>query len=309
MHFAPILRRNPFTVGVALGHWRLVSLSWPSCLISIAAALRTGAASEVTLNFDLTGYPAAAPTSTPWDLETGARWPSRSCLRVGEPVASSDEIDGTAARACMHLTTVSPSTATATGRRNSRTFAGSLTTTSPSTSGRSMRSFTTRTTPVFKRSEVLITLQRKTWRALLAALQQRGQGRRESGAFLVTSKPERAFVTDFVLYDDLDPDCLTGGIDFHGIGYHRLGEYCRDRGVRVVADVHTHPGEHTRQSPMDQQHPMVPRVGHIALVVPNFAEGRIRSQDVGVHRYRPDHAWEAWQGRDAARRLKVTWLW
>lgn len=115
-------------------------------------------------------------------------------------------------------------------------------------------------------------------------------------------------MTEFLLYDDLDPECLTGGIDFHGIGYYRLSEHCHKNGVRVVADVHTHPGGHARQSSVDQQHPMVSRAGHIALVVPNLARGRIRPRDVGLHRYQLNRTWEEWHGIESARRFHIGWL-
>ena len=156
---------------------------------------------------------------------------------------------------------------------------------------------------------VLLVIPRKTWRKLLISLDERGLGKRESGAFLLTSNNSRAVVTDFALYDDLDPECLTGAIDFHGIGYHHLSEHCRNRGLRVIADVHTHPGRHSGQSSIDRQHPMISRTGHIALVIPHFARGRIRPADVGVHCYRADGEWDAWTGVDAARRLKIRWPW
>src|SRR5207249_5131589 len=38
-----------------------------------------------------------------------------------------------------------------------------------------------------------------------------------------------------------------------------------------LADAHTHPGADVGQSPIDQRHPMVPIVGHTAMIVPNFA--------------------------------------
>jgi hypothetical protein len=59
-----------FVIGTKLGQWRLIKLSWPMCSIAVAAAVRENAPSEVLLNFDLTGYPSRAPTSTPWDIET-----------------------------------------------------------------------------------------------------------------------------------------------------------------------------------------------------------------------------------------------
>jgi hypothetical protein len=154
----------------------------------------------------------------------------------------------------------------------------------------------------------VIRIQRRLWRSLLSELSERGEGRRESGAFLLSSQKAGPSVTHFVLYDELDPDCLTGGIDFHGIGYHRLGEYCRSHDVRVVADVHTHPGKHSMQSSIDKEHPMVSRVGHVALVIPHFAQGRIQPRDVGINRLREDRTWESWNAADAARRFRVGWF-
>jgi hypothetical protein len=161
---------------------------------------------------------------------------------------------------------------------------------------------------VFRRAEPLLTISRRKWKELTAGLARDGQGRRESGAFLVSSKRRRPIVTDFVLYSYLDPDCLTGGIDFHGIGYHALGEYCRARDVRVIADVHTHPGQMSVQSTIDRSHPMVSRAGHVALIVPNFGQGRIDARQVGVHRLKTSTEWESWHGAAASKRLRIGWF-
>ncbi len=59
-----------FLAGVARGDWRIVDEpGWPAVVFGIAAARRDGAPTEYGLRSDLTGYPFAAPTSTPWDLE------------------------------------------------------------------------------------------------------------------------------------------------------------------------------------------------------------------------------------------------
>jgi proteasome lid subunit RPN8/RPN11 len=163
----------------------------------------------------------------------------------------------------------------------------------------------TRITSVFRRRHTVLRVHRRTWIALMRGLQERGHGTRESGAFLFGKEGRPRVVTDFVLYDDLDPECLTGGIDFHGIGYHRLTEVCRERSIRVVADVHTHPGCGVGQSLIDSSHPMVSRSGHVALIVPNFAQGKIDPSDVGVHRYRADQGWDSWRDGAASRHLYI----
>ena len=87
------------------------------------------------------------------------------------------------------------------------------------------------------------------WRRLLAGLRARGlNGKRESGAFLLGTRLRgRARVVSFVLYDDLDPGCLnTGIVRFDGRYFGALWDICQARGLVVVADVHTHPGDSSR---------------------------------------------------------------
>ena len=61
---------DPFKVGVALGYWKLISITWPKVLIAVTAAERDASPDEVVLNFHLAGYPNDAPTATPWNVET-----------------------------------------------------------------------------------------------------------------------------------------------------------------------------------------------------------------------------------------------
>jgi hypothetical protein len=144
------------------------------------------------------------------------------------------------------------------------------------------------------------------WSEIFAELRDRGAGRRESGAFLLTPREsDGRTVTGVVYYDDLDPDCLTGGISFRGNAYGRLWSICDARNLRVAGDAHTHPGRGVSQSSVDQQNPMVARAGHIALIVPSFANGRIRPADLGVHEYRGSEGWRSAYGDTAARLVYV----
>lgn len=131
------------------------------------------------------------------------------------------------------------------------------------------------------------------WRRLLAALRARGEGCHESGAFLLGRRAGgKARVVDFVPYDDLDPHCLDSGIvQFDGAYFGRLWEICRKRALTVVADVHTHPGG-SGQSPSDRANPMIAQTGHLAFIVPNFAEGSPRRKSIGMYRYRGGHQWD-----------------
>lgn len=133
------------------------------------------------------------------------------------------------------------------------------------------------------------------WRRLLKRLRERGHHyRRESGAFLLGQDSERGKrISEFILYDDLDPHCLdTGIIRFDGRHFGKLWDICRKRGLRVVSDVHTHPGA-PDQSDSDRAHPMITEAGHIALIVPEFAKPPVGRSDVGMYVYQGSKRWLA----------------
>ncbi len=133
------------------------------------------------------------------------------------------------------------------------------------------------------------------WRQLMAELRLRGRaGTRESGAFLLGRHNRgRARVTAFVLYDDLDPHCLDSGIvRFDGRYFSDLWQMCNERGLSVVADVHTHPGG-SQQSESDRAHPMISRAGHLALIVPRFAAAPVSRDMVGMYRYEGGKRWHS----------------
>lgn len=78
--FRSHLEKGPFQSGVDRGRWGLVSVNWPHSVISVSAAERAGAPSEYSFRFELSNYPAIAPTAQPWNA-TGngpldrASWP------------------------------------------------------------------------------------------------------------------------------------------------------------------------------------------------------------------------------------------
>lgn len=144
------------------------------------------------------------------------------------------------------------------------------------------------------------------WEELLEKLRERGGGVRESGAFVLGhgTGPQRV-ATRVVPYDDLDPDCLNEGyVRFDGRHYGRLWEICTAESLSVVADVHTHPYG-PGQSHSDKTHPMVSIPGHIALIVPNYAQAPVAATDVGVYVYLGRHRWTSHRGRGAAGVLDI----
>jgi len=131
------------------------------------------------------------------------------------------------------------------------------------------------------------------WRRLCRNLRERGWNRtRESGAFLLGQRGKgRARITDFVLYDDLDPHCLdTGIVRFDGRYFGDLWATCKERGAIVVADIHVHPGS-ANQSGSDRAHPMISRAGHIALILPRFAIDPQPRSEIGIYRYLGAKQW------------------
>jgi hypothetical protein len=146
------------------------------------------------------------------------------------------------------------------------------------------------------------------WRQLLHDLRARGGGRRESGAFLLGSKDgDRRHITDYVLYDDLDPHSLeTGIVTFDGRHYGKLWAICRERRASVVADVHVHPGL-SHQSQSDREYPMLSVAGHLSLIIPHFARNPVRREEIGIYRYRHDGGWDAIHERDRIRFFHIGW--
>ena len=167
-----------------------------------------------------------------------------------------------------------------------------------------MISFIRATIRAFAAPSHVISCPGELWRNCLRELARRGYGKRESGAFLLgveRSRNGRAHreIRDFVCYDDLDPRALDSGIvDFSGEGYTPLWILCRERNLKVVADVHTHPGR-ARQSETDKRNPMIATAGHVAFIVPNYAMSKHGVADLGIYEYLGAHEWRDLSGERA----------
>lgn len=136
-----------------------------------------------------------------------------------------------------------------------------------------------------------VVCRAKVWDAGVAELRRRAGGRRESGAFLLGSKGRRRRVEEFVYYDDVDPECLRNGIvEIDGGRLGELWRHCRDRGLAVVADVHVHPSGYA-QSGSDKANPIMAEIGHVAVILPDFATKRTRPGGIGVFRYLGARRW------------------
>jgi proteasome lid subunit RPN8/RPN11 len=125
----------------------------------------------------------------------------------------------------------------------------------------------------------------------LRELRDRGRGERESGGFLLgTYRGDARSVEAFLPYDTIDPNCLKGYILFDGSRMDLVWAECRRRGLEVVADVHTHPGGYG-QSGIDRANPMIPESGHIALIIPNFANDEYLPGKIGIYEFNGRGRW------------------
>jgi hypothetical protein len=146
-----------------------------------------------------------------------------------------------------------------------------------------------------------IVCDAKVWRAGVKELHRRTlNGRRESGAFLLGRNVNGVQrILEFVFYDDIDPHALdTGIVHFAGNRLQKLWEHCRMRGYGVVADVHVHPGGYG-QSESDQANPVIPRAGHIALIIPDFASRATEPREIGLYEYCGEGVWREHTRRGA----------
>jgi len=145
------------------------------------------------------------------------------------------------------------------------------------------------------------------WKKLIEHLSEQGAGARESGAFLLGHKTETGrVVTSFLPYEQLQADALHKDyVSLSAASFAKLWELCRQEGCSVVADVHTH-GLGVIQSRSDRTNPMVALTGHIAFIVPRFAQGNIKLNDLGMYIYEGDHKWTAYTGANVGRLVQLT---
>lgn len=144
------------------------------------------------------------------------------------------------------------------------------------------------------------------WPALMVDLYRRGNGRRESGAFLLRRAGEdKLVVWTWLPYDELDPTSLNYAyVRLESDAFSRLWAICAEQELEVVADVHTHP-KGSCQSPSDRANPMISLPGHIALIVPRFARGNVKPRDLSFNVYLGCGKWISYFHENAASRITL----
>ena len=147
------------------------------------------------------------------------------------------------------------------------------------------------------------------WFRLVCDLRRRGQGRRESGAFLLgVRSPGGDVVKVYIPYDELDPHALdTGVVVITGAGFAALWARCREFDLDVLGDVHTHPGR-AFQSETDRTNPMISERGHMALILPRYAASwGFFFSGVGIYEYAGRYQWNDWSGPRRRARVRFSW--
>ena len=156
-------------------------------------------------------------------------------------------------------------------------------------------------------SAPLLELRQALWEELLAHLRRQGGGVRESGAFLLGHKAEvTRKVTAFLPYEQLQADALQDDyVSLNAASFAKLWELCGKEGLSVVADIHTHRFG-AGQSRSDRENPMIALRGHVALILPNFAQGGRGFQGVGMYVYQGSHRWSSHSGSDIPQHIRLT---
>jgi proteasome lid subunit RPN8/RPN11 len=138
------------------------------------------------------------------------------------------------------------------------------------------------------------------WSALMANLRLQGKGRRESGAFLLARNEKGDdVVRTWLSYSQIAPESLNYAyIRLEPEAFASLADWCSHYGVKVVADIHTHPFGPC-QSLSDRANPMISFPGHVALIVPWFAQRNPQPRHVSFNVYQGDGRWLSFYERAA----------
>lgn len=144
------------------------------------------------------------------------------------------------------------------------------------------------------------------WIGLIDHLRQQGRGIRESGAFLLGTKSgDRRWVKGYLPYEELQADALNEDyVSLSAASFSKLWTVCQEHSMSVVADVHTHRFG-PQQSRSDRANPMVALAGHLAIIVPQFAQGVVRLEDIGIHQYQGSHQWESRFGEQVSQIIQM----
>ena len=160
-----------------------------------------------------------------------------------------------------------------------------------------MKEFSTMRWPIGRRdwNAPNLVVGRLIWEEIIRELRRRSDGRRESGAFLLGHKNHRhRQVHRAVFFDDLGARLSPKSIYLDSRGYGCLWQICQHDGISVVADVHTHPSHCVVQSAVDRDNPMIAQNGHLALIIPYYAQDINQGHEIGIYEFLGVDGWRTW---------------
>jgi hypothetical protein len=89
-----------------------------------------------------------------------------------------------------------------------------------------------------------------------------------------------------------------------GLELHRINMELYETGLRMIAQVHSHPTE-AYHSDTDDEHSIVNTVGGLSLVVPDFATRDFSLKECAIYRLAPSGEWKGLSRSEAAALITI----
>jgi len=142
--------------------------------------------------------------------------------------------------------------------------------------------------------------------ATMRELQHRSGRRRESAAVWAGRIEGDLWIAEIVRFHHhlCDDSGSWGFLELTEEGKFALYSELAQKGLRLIALIHTHPGAWVGLSSIDRRNQICSRVGFWSLVVPRYAEQPWRITHFGVHTL-TDDGWQRLRRREILERLRV----
>jgi proteasome lid subunit RPN8/RPN11 len=143
--------------------------------------------------------------------------------------------------------------------------------------------------------------------ATLAGLCERSAGWRESAAIWVGRVIGNKWIAEAVhFHHELGDDHARAlSLELSEAAKLRLYAALAAQGQRVVALIHTHPGDWVGLSEIDERNQVGSRVGFWSLVVPQYAQQPWRLETFGVH-IRCESGWARVDEEEISQRVRIS---
>lgn len=145
------------------------------------------------------------------------------------------------------------------------------------------------------------------WRSTWEGLHARGDGERETACVWAGTRDRDVETAETIIFLDDLPGTIGRRLQHRTSREAVAALFARTRelGLVIVADIHTHPADWVDLSLVDQAHPIEYRIGLLAMVLPDFADGAPELTRTGVHEYLGDGRWKTLRGADVLWRVRI----